>query len=97
MIGFFGFNGISIFVDYLMPKQSLYKNSSGTIFPIAVEIRRFIPFPRGISLKVNEIAQLGFESAYYDDAVQHCGDLSPVNDYQRITNDPLRFTKSFRI
>ena len=24
------FNGISIFVDYLMPKPSLQKNSSGT-------------------------------------------------------------------
>ena len=29
------FNGISTFVDYLIPKSSLQKNSSDTISPIA--------------------------------------------------------------
>ena len=31
LIGFFGFNGISTFVGYLMPKPFSKKNSSGTI------------------------------------------------------------------
>ena len=31
----------------------------------------FIPFPRGISPKVNVIPQLDFELIYYDVAVQH--------------------------
>ena len=35
------------------------------------EIRRFIPFPKVISLKVNIIAQLEFELTNYDVAVQH--------------------------
>ena len=30
-----------------------------------------MPFPRGISSKIIEIAQLEFELSYYDVAVQH--------------------------
>ena len=40
------FNGISTFIDYLMPKPSFKKNSSGTIQPIVGRIRRFILSPR---------------------------------------------------
>ena len=43
--GFF-FNGISNFVGYLMPKLSLLKNSSGTIQPIAEDVRRFLIFQK---------------------------------------------------
>ena len=39
------FDGISTFVGYLMPKSFSYKNSSGTIQPIAARMRGFIPFP----------------------------------------------------
>ena len=37
-------NDISTFVDYLVPKPSLEKNSADTILLIAVEIRKFMPF-----------------------------------------------------
>ena len=40
------FNGISTFVDYLMPNLSLLKNSSGNIKTVPGEIKEFIPFPR---------------------------------------------------
>ena len=40
------FNGMSNFVDYLIPKPSLSKNGSGTTSPIAGVIGRFVPFPR---------------------------------------------------
>ena len=45
------FNGISTFLGYLMPNPSFYKNSSGTIQPIAGRIRGFIPFPSVIVRK----------------------------------------------
>ena len=37
-----------------------------TIWSIAEEIGVFIPFPRGISPKVNAIARLEFELSYHD-------------------------------
>ena len=40
----FLFNGISIFVGYLMLKPSLLKNSSDIIKPIAGGINAFMPF-----------------------------------------------------
>ena len=46
-----------------MPKPSLYKNNSGTIQPMAGRIRGFVPFPKGISLKMNIIVQQEFEFA----------------------------------
>ena len=45
------FNGISTFIGYLTPKLFSWKNSSGTILPIAGRIRRFIPFPRVFARK----------------------------------------------
>ena len=50
-----------LFLGYLMPKPFSYKNSSGTISPIAGRIRGFT--------KVNVIARLEYELAYYDSAV----------------------------
>ena len=38
---------------------------------MAREIKRFIPFPRVISPKVNVIKQLEFELTYYNLAVMH--------------------------
>ena len=45
------------------------KNSSGTIQPIAGRIRGSNTFPKGICPKVNVIARLEYELAYYDSAV----------------------------
>ena len=39
------FNGISNFMDYLMPKPSLKKERSGTIQPIPKGITEFVPSP----------------------------------------------------
>ena len=41
-----------------------------------VRIREFIPFPKGISLKVNVIAQLKFELTYNDVVAQHVNHYS---------------------
>ena len=49
-------NGISTFVGYLMPEPSLQKDSSGTILPKPARIKKFIPFPKDTSQKVNIIA-----------------------------------------
>ena len=54
---FFLFNGISTFVDYLMAK------------PLLPEEQGVHTFPKGICQKVNVIAWLEFELAYYDSAV----------------------------
>ena len=44
LVWFLCFNGISIFMGYLMPTPSFQKNISGTTEPIARGIREFIPF-----------------------------------------------------
>ena len=45
--GFFGFNGISTFLGYLMPNPFFLKNSSGTSEPKAGgEIKEFLPSSR---------------------------------------------------
>ena len=43
------FNSISTFTDYLIPKSSLYKDTSDTIQPIAEEDKRVHTFPNWIS------------------------------------------------
>ena len=60
------FKGISTFVGYSVSKPSLWKKSCGSISSISWGKREFMPFP-----KVNVIARLEFEAAYYDFAVQH--------------------------
>ena len=57
------FNGISTFVDYLMPKPPLQKNSNGTS---RREDKEFHTFLKGISSKVNVIARLKFELTYWN-------------------------------
>ena len=74
------FNGISTFVGYLMPKPFSEKNRSGTTYPIAGRIRVFISFPKGICPKVNVIAWLEYELAYYDSVSQR------VNHYAMRTH-----------
>ena len=48
-------NGISTFVGNLIPKQSLYKNGSGTNLPIADRDKKVHAFPEDISPRVNII------------------------------------------
>ena len=62
-----------------MPKASLQKNSSGSFRPIAKRIRGFIPFSKGISLKVNVKVQVEFKLAYYDVTVQHINHYAKMN------------------
>ena len=50
------FNGISTFMDYLMPKPSLKKYSDDIIQPITGRDKGVHAFPLGISQKVNIIA-----------------------------------------
>ena len=50
------FNGISTFVNYLMPKSSLEKDNSGAILSIAWRYKGVHTFPKGISPKMNVIA-----------------------------------------
>ena len=49
---------------------SFEKNSSDAILTHSWEEKGVHTFPKGISLKVNVIARLEFELAYYDSAVQ---------------------------
>ena len=56
---------------FLMSKLPLYKNSSGSISCRAERDKRFHAFSKSISPKVNVIAQLEFELAYFKVAVQH--------------------------
>ena len=65
------FSAISAFMGYLMPKSSLQKNSCGFSSPIAVDNKEIHNFSKGICLKVNVIAWLGFELAYYGIAIHH--------------------------
>ena len=54
-----------------MPNPSFSKNSNDTIKPIAGRIREVHTFSKCICLKVNIIAWLEFELAYFEAAVQH--------------------------
>ena len=49
----------------------MLKNNSDTIKTITGCIRGFMPFPRGISPKVNVIARMRLELTYSEAAVQH--------------------------
>ena len=64
------FKGIQIFAGNLMPKSFLWKNSSDIILPIPGGDNGVPSSSKSISLKVNLIARLEFELAYYDVAVQ---------------------------
>ena len=63
------FNGISTFLGYLIPKPSFWKNSNDTIQPISGR-EAVHAFPEDIGPKVNKMARLESELAYYRVAVQ---------------------------
>ena len=66
------FNGLTTYMGYLMPKPSLLKNSSGTIYNPSLGVRGWVHnFSKEISSKLNVIARLEFEHAFYNVAVQH--------------------------
>ena len=48
-------------MGYLMPKPSLQKNSSGTIYSHSWGNKGVHAFPKDISLKLNVIVRLEFE------------------------------------
>ena len=77
------FNGISIYLGYLMPNPSFLKESRGTIEPIPGRISGGGSYTKRICPKVNVIAWLEFELAYYDSAVQH---------FNHYTRTPPRFS-----
>ena len=64
------FSGISTFVGYLIPEPFFKKNCRSTIKPIDGGDKAVHAFPKCICPKVNVIARLEFELAYYDSAVQ---------------------------
>ena len=55
--------------SYLMPKPTLHKNNSDTTY--SWDNKRVHTFPKGISPKMNAIAQLEFELAFFEAADQH--------------------------
>ena len=67
------FDGISTFVGYLMPTQSLWKNKRETIKPIAEAggLRGIHTFLKGIRPKVKVMAQREFELTHFEASVQH--------------------------
>ena len=77
------FNGISTFVGYLIPTPSFQKNSSETNITQSSEDKGVPTFPKSICQKVNVIARLEFELAWYDFAVQR------FNHHTRRTTPPL--------
>ena len=81
------FNGISTFVGYLMPKPFSEKNIRGTFLTHRWEYKGVHTFPKGICPKVNVIARLGFELAYYD-SVSHL-----LNHYATRTPPSFYFDK----
>ena len=60
--GFFVLMAYQLFLGYLMPKPFSYLNNSW-------EDKEVHTFPQGICPKVNVIARLEYELAYYDSAV----------------------------
>ena len=64
------FNGISTFVDDLMPKTSLYKNSSNNILTISAH-KSVHKFLMCIRPKANLLSWLEFKPAYFNITVQN--------------------------
>ena len=68
-VWFLCFNGISTFVGYLMPKQFFEKNRKLYYLTHSWEDKGVHTFPTGIWPKMDFIARLEFELAFYDFAV----------------------------
>ena len=71
LVLFLGFNGLSTFVDYLMPKQSVDEQYSYNVTYSYVGVKEAVIFPKAISLKVNIIERLKFVLGYYVDTVHY--------------------------
>ena len=63
-------NGISTFVGLFYAKAILLEEQQRCYLTHSWEDKGFHVFPKGICPKVNIIARLEFELAYYDSAVQ---------------------------
>ena len=59
------FYGISTLLGYLNPKPPLVEDQKWYFLIHSWGIRGFTPFTKGIRMKLNLIAWLGFELAYY--------------------------------
>ena len=73
VVGWFGlvslFNGISTFLGYFNAKAILLEEQQWYYLTHSWEDKGVYIFPKGICLKVNVIAQLEYELAYYNSAV----------------------------
>ena len=67
LVSFFFFNGKSPFMDYSKPRQSL----QWYYLTHCWGDKEVHTFPKGISPKVNVLARLEFELAYYDVTIQY--------------------------
>ena len=65
------FNDIYTFVGHLISKLFLQKSNKDTIKPLAEKMRGIHTFPKSICPKVNVRAQLEFELAYFEAAIQY--------------------------
>ena len=72
------FNGISIFLGNLKPNQPFERNCRGTIKSTAGRIRVHT-FLNGIYPKVNVIAPLEFELAYYGSRVKRFNHYTTIS------------------
>ena len=80
-------SGILTFVGYLIPKPFSQKNSNRYYLTHSWEDKGVHTFPKGICPKVNVIARLQCELAYYDSAVHR------FNQYTTRTHPPERFRR----
>ena len=70
MVSVFLFNGISTFIGYLMPNPSFLEEQQCFYLTHSWVDKRVHTFPKGICQKMNVIARLEFELAYYDSAIR---------------------------
>ena len=75
------FNGISIFVGYLMPNPSVIKKKKKTVVVLFCRCwdNQIYTYPKGMSPKANIIGQLKIEFGYHDIAFQNFSIMSYSN------------------
>ena len=66
---------VAVSISYNDNHCTILEEQLWCYLPPAGKIKRFIAFPKGISLKVNSTAPLEFELTYFKFVVQH------INDY----------------
>ena len=77
------FNGISTFQGYQIEKPPLYKNRCIIIEPIDQVDKKIHIFNKHMNQKMNIIARLKFEHAYYDVKVQHIRHKTTRNTHEK--------------